>query len=223
MNIVYAVTENYIDKIKPSLKSLLEFNPKARVFLVTETDDVDLPVEVININGQTWFPKNSPNYANMFTYINLIKVCYPEILNVNKVIHLDADTIINGSLEPMWKTNVTGKWIAAVPEYAGWYKPFGDKYYNMGVALINLAQMRKDNIQETLVKYLNSFRQPWADQDAWNKFAIEQDKAVALPVKYNECFATGYTKEPVIIHYCGITDWWTNGNISRGEYLARYR
>lgn len=222
MNIVYTVTADFIDKIKPSLASLLEHDPKARVFLITEVDDVDLPVEVINISGQTWFGKRGVNYGNMFTYINLLKVCYPEILPVNKVIHLDADTIVCGSLEPMWKTNVTGKWFAAVPEYKGKYKPFGETYYNMGVALINLAQMRKDGIQDSMVEYLNKVKQPWADQDAWNKYALEQDKAVALPVEYNECFATGYTEEPVIVHYCGIGNWWTNKVMNRREYLERY-
>lgn len=223
MNVVYAITNNYVDKVRPSLASLKASNPKARVFVVTDAPKLDLDgVEVIDISDQEWFPKTGINYFNQFTYINLLKVCYPSLLKVNKVIHLDADTIINKPLDQLWKVDVTGKWFAAVQEKLGWYKPFGDVYYNMGVALINLAQMRKDKIEPVMVDYLNTVSQQWADQDAWNKYAIEQDKAVDLDLPYNECFATGYTDEPIIVHYCSISDWFTNRNIGRREYLDRW-
>lgn len=228
MNIVYCVTKNYIERCIPSIKSLINYNPKARIFIVTECSEspVELPckAEIIDISNQDYFtPANCINYGNMFTYVNLLKVCYSDLLPVNKVIHMDADTIINDSLDPFWKTDIAGKWFAAVPEYTGKYKPFGNHYYNMGIALINLQQMRKDKIQPAMIDYLCSVKQPWADQDAWNKYSLEQDKAVAVDVRYNECFATGYTKDPAIIHYCGIKDWYTNRNINRIEYLDKYR
>ena len=225
MNIVYAFTANYTPKAIPSLKSLYEHNPKARVFIATEADDLGIPfpVEYINISKQEWFtPENCVNYHNQFTYINLLKVCYADLLPVNKVIHLDADTIICDSLEELWKTDVKGKWFAACPEYRGRYKPFGDTYYNMGVALINLQQIRKDGIQDKMVEYLCSKRQPYADQDAWNIYAIEQDKAVAFPIRYNECFATGETDNPAIVHYCGYISWYEAQDLPRRRYLNKY-
>lgn len=224
MNIVYAFTADYAPKAFPSMRSLKEHNPKAKVFVVTEADELDLPIEaeIINIKDQTWFPRTGVNYHNQFTYINLLKVVYPTLLPVNKVIHLDCDTIITESLDPLWKTDIKGKWFAACPEYKGRYHPFGEMYYNMGVALINLAQMRKDNIEGSMVNYLNTVKQPYADQDAWNKYAIEQDKAVALPIRFNECFATGSTDNPAIVHYCGYTSWYEAENIPRRSYLEKY-
>ena len=224
MNIVYALTSDYICKAIPSMTSLLEHNPKAKIYLLTEQDDVDLPfdVNVINITNQKWFSPKDPNYFNMFTYINLLKVCYASILPCNKVIHLDADTIICDSLEPLWKTDIKGKWFAACPEHKGQYKPFGDLYYNMGVALINLAQIRKDGIEARMVEYLNSVPQPWADQDAWNIYAIEQDMAVPIDVRFNESHMTGMTNNPAIVHYCGLRDWYENKFIPRREYLDKY-
>lgn len=227
MNVVYALTRNVYHYILPSMKSLAEHNPKARVFVLAEDDELpfSLPMkaEVINVSGQEWFPKDGVNYYNAFSYINLLKVCYPLILPVKKVIHIDADTIICDSLEEMWKTDVSGKWVAACMEEKSTYKPFGKLYYNMGVALINLEQMRKDKIIPTLVEYLNTVKQPWADQDAWNKYGLEQDKFVRLATRWNECFATGYTDDPAIVHYCGMHDWWTRRKMYRKEYLERYR
>lgn len=222
MNIVYAMTRNVYHMILPSLRSLAETNPDANIYILAEDDKLPFEhnAEVINVSGQQWFPKNGVNYYNMFTYINLLKVVYQEILDVDRVIHLDIDTIICDDLTPMWETDVTGKWFAACPEYLGGYKPFGDLYYNMGVALINLEQMRKDNAAGELVEYLNTVKQPWADQDAWN---IHLDKAVKLDVRFNESCKTGETDNPAIVHYCSIGDWYTNKSIHRASYLNKYR
>ena len=225
MNIVYMLTLDFVEKAVPSMKSVLRHNPKAKIYLLTQADEVDIeiPVTVVNISDRHDFD-NSVNLKNNFGgHINLLKVCLPDILSLNKVLWLDADTIVCKSLEPLWKTNLTGKWVAAVPEYRGRYHPFGDKYYNMGVALLNLLQLRKDNIMPEMVEYLNVIKQPFADQDAWNKYGIEQDKFVELPIEYNENFATGETDDPVIVHYCGFRDWWDRQDLKRGEYLNEYK
>lgn len=223
INVVYCVTKNYIEKIKPSIKSLREFN-QANIYLVTETDQCDIDgVHVIDIRAQEYFKPNSINYHNFFTYIGLLKVCYQSLLKCDKVIHLDADTIINDSLLDMWTTDLNGKWYGMVEESKGKYKPFGEKYYNAGVMLINLKQLRKDNIQERMVEYLNTVRQPWCEQDAFNKFGLELGKIVDLPVRFNENMMTGTTDHPAIVHYCAISNWWDNRSMPRAEYLSRYR
>lgn len=224
MNIVYAMTRNVYEWIIPSLKSLQETNPKAKVFILCEDDKIDsLPMDCtfINVSDQKYFPEWGVNYHNSFTYINLLKVCYPSLLKCNKVIHLDIDTIVCDSLEGLWKTDVTGKWVAAVPEYKGRYKPFGDTYYNMGVALLNLAQMRKDGCEKDMAEYLNTVRQPYADQDAWHKFGLP-DKFAVADLRYNESTITGMTDNPAIIHYCGYTHWYNNPMLPRAAYQMKY-
>ena len=228
MNIVYALTANFIDKAIPSMRSVLEHNPKAKIYLLTEYDAVDIgiPVKVVNVSGQGYFlPRSCVNLPNNFGgAINLLKVCYPDLLpKLQKVIHLDADTIITGPLEELWKTDLTGKWLAAVREDRGHYHPFGEAYYNMGVCLLNLAQLRKDGAVPKMVEYLNVIKQPFADQDAWNIYAIEQDKVAELALRYNENNMTGMTFNPAIVHYCGVTDWWSNPYMYRHEYLERYK
>lgn len=227
MNIVYALTKNVYHKLIPSVRSLVEHNPDAKTYILAEDNEIPgLPCDatIINVSNQQWFPRSGVNYFNQFKYINLLKVRYPTYLSeLDKVIHLDIDTIIVDNLQGMWDTDVDGKWFAAVPEYKGTYRPFGNMYYNMGIALINLEQMRKDNIESTMTQYLNDVPQPWADQDAWNKYAIEQDKAAVLDIRYNENKMTGYTDNPAIVHYCSISNWWEDRGIYRHEFLDRYR
>jgi len=224
MNIVYCVTANYLDKIKPSIRSVREHN-KCNIYVVTETDEVDIPdVKVINISGQEWFtPLNCVNYSNMFTYIGLLKVCYQSLLPCDKVIHLDADTIVCDSLKPFWNTDLNGKWFGMCREYRGHYRPFGEVYYNAGVYLANLKQLRKDNIQDAMVDYLRRVRQPWCEQDAFNIYGIAEDMIVETDIRYNENQLTGFTNDPAIIHYAGITNWWGNRSMYRWEFLERYK
>lgn len=228
MNVVYALTRNVYEWLLPSIKSLAEYNPKARVFILCEDDSLplDLPVdvEIINVSEQEFVPDIGANRSKAFGgYINHLKVCYSSLLPVNKVIHLDIDTIVCDSLDGLWKTDVSGKWFAAVPESQKWYKPFGDRYYNMGVALFNLAQLRKDNVRDDMIKYLMTTNQPFADQNAWNKFGTEQSKISRLDLRYNESRVTGTTDNPAVVHFCSYPDWWTNKKLPRKEYLDRYR
>ena len=231
MNIVYALTRNVYEWLLPSMRSLAEHHPDAKVYILCEDDEfpIDLPMDakIINISDQHMFD-NSVNIKNRFGgYINLLKVYYPTLLpRLNKVIHLDLDTIVCDSLNPFWKIDLKDKWIAAVPEYSARHprlKLYGDVYYNAGVMLINLQQMRKDKIEDTMAKFLNEVPQPFADQDAWNKYGIEQDKIVVAPERFNECMSTRYTNNPAIVHFCAIPDWYTNRYMIRHEYLEKYK
>ena len=224
MNIVYTLTRNVYEWILPSIRSLAEHNPDARVFILCEDDALPfaLPkfrrIKVINISGQKFFPDIAAHRTEVFGgYINHLKVYYPEILPCAKVIHLDIDTVITDSLRDLWETNVDGKWFAAVPESQTWYRPYGDTYYNMGVALINLHQMREDGISPVMGEYLLTSGRPFADQDAWNRFG----HGTRLDLRYNESMVTGKTDNPAIIHYCAIPDWWSNKKMDRWEYLAK--
>lgn len=224
MNVVYSLTRNVYDWLLPSIRSLAKYNPSARVFILTEYDELpfDLPIkaEVINISGQKYFPNIAEHRSEEFGgYINHLKLWYSDLLPVNKVIHLDIDTIICDKLDGLWKTDVNGKWFAAVPESQTWYRPFGDKYFNMGVALFNLQQIRKDKKQQEMTDFLLTTNQPYADQNAWNKFG----KPAILDLRYNESRVTGYTDNPAIVHFCAIPDWWTNKKMFRREYLEEYR
>ena len=228
MNIVYAMTRNIYEWILPSIRSLAEHNPDARVFILCEDDALpfDLPIqaEIINVTDQSVFPSIGEHRTEAFGgFINHLKVCYSSILPCHRVIHLDVDTIICDSLEGLWDTDVAGKWFAAVPESQRWYRPFGRYYYNMGVALINLSQMRTDGAEFFMTDYLLTTNQPFADQNAWNKFGSEFNKAARLDLRYNESKVTGKTAHPAIIHYCAIPDWWTNRKMDRVEYLDKYR
>ena len=225
MYVLYGATRKLYPQLKGAIRSLLDHNKVTKLFVYAEDDELPFEIpckhEVINVSGQTYFKPDGPNMSSIFTYMAMMRICSPDLLKVNKVIWLDVDTIVCDSLEPIWKIDLKDKYIAWCPERFGTYRPFGPMYYNAGVCVLNLAQMRKDKVVETAVEMLNTQKFFCTDQCVMNLLALP-DKSADIDVRYNESFCCGETTNPAVVHYAGTVNWFENRNIHRWEYLAKY-
>ena len=97
-----------------------------------------------------------------------------------------------------------------------------DVYYNIGICMFNLDQMREDNAQEQMVEWINSIKAGAVEQDALNVFGAMRGKAVAIGQRYNENFACGFTDNPAVMHYLGWADKDCD-QLPRLEYKKHYR
>jgi lipopolysaccharide biosynthesis glycosyltransferase len=230
MIVVYAASRNLYLWLPMAYMSLLKHNPEAAVVCLIEDDE--LPYEVpgnvgtVNVSGQEWFGEDCPNIRTSFTYLSLMRVCYTKLFpGYDKVIQLDVDTIVTDSLMPIWKIDMDGKYFAAVPEHLSHWKPYGKDYRNVGVCVFNLKQMREDGVDDELIHFLNTNKVPYIDQDALNWLNAKKggDKALTLGVRYNECFVTGETLRPAVVHAAGTRNWFSNLDEQyRGSYWKPY-
>ena len=108
------------------------------------------------------------------------RIHLPELLpNVERVLYLDADLIALDSLEPLWETDLKGNYVAAVTNVFGPWDvdypaklglPSPESYFNTGVLLMDLDEMRADNcttaLRECALEHGEAFWFP--DQDAMN-------------------------------------------------------
>ena len=108
------------------------------------------------------------------------RIFLPRLLpDVERILYLDADLIVVDTLAPLWELDLAGYWVGAVtnvfqdnhlhrPAELGLAGP--EVYFNAGVLLMNLAQMREDGRTEALLEYgvENAERLEWRDQDALN-------------------------------------------------------
>lgn len=142
---------------------------------------------------------------------------------LDKILYLDCDIVVLGSLKEMYEADLSGKYAAMVPDVESENEaerlglPF---YCNAGVMLINLAKWREDNIEEKLFDYTEKSKEKilWQDQDVIN--AVLKDKIKVLPRKWNFQFFQYdparyeglYEKyyEYTIIHFAGRFKPWTN-------------
>jgi len=108
------------------------------------------------------------------------RIFLPELLpDVERVLYLDSDLIAMDSLVPLWETDVTGCYLAAVTnvfQHNHLHRPAGlglsgpAAYFNAGVILMNLDLLRRERQTEALLAYAteNADRLEWRDQDTLN-------------------------------------------------------
>lgn len=107
------------------------------------------------------------------------RIFLPELLpDVDKLLYLDADTIVVDSIEPLWATDLTDHYVAAVTnvfqaDHLHHPKTLGLEprvYFNTGVLLMNLELMRRDGCTGALRDYALTHRDQLAfpEQDAMN-------------------------------------------------------
>jgi lipopolysaccharide biosynthesis glycosyltransferase len=250
MHIAFGVDDKYVMPLGVLIKSILLTNPQQKIVFHVLAEKLSaknkkllselcasssVHISFYNITRQDIgrFNKYSFDYAgSITTYFRLL---LPELLpEVNKVLYLDSDILVVGSLTGLWKTDLAGQAAAAVIDYA-----LGDDvhkyniteyklkngYYNAGVLLLNLTYWRKNAIGIKLMTALcrNESKYTHADQDVINHVLKNVIKQV--PAKYNcmliaaqleDCqirkerykdILAGYL-HPVIIHFAGAQPWY---------------
>ena len=192
--------------ILPSLKSLLANNDIDTVYLITEDDDIGfwLPdnVKIINVSGQQYIKKTSPNYYTNFTWMVMIRLALPFILAEEKrVLSLDLDTIIQSNIEELWDLPMDDKYVAGAIENQ-LSKHHGYSYINCGVMFMNLEKFRDGKAQEIL-DLLNTRRYVYNEQDCMNEQVTEEQKLILSPAFNYGFFNQGAMCLPRIIHFAG--------------------
>ena len=175
---VYSGTRNLYPAMVTAAKSLTKNSNVEKIYFLIEDDSFpeELPshIETINVSSQAYFPKNGANFRTHFTYMSLLRVCYTKLFpKLDKVLQLDVDTLVVDDISSLWDIDLNGKMFAAVEEYHSSYKPYGPKYYNIGVAMFNLTQIRKERADDFSIGFLNCTATPYIDQDAWNHFLTD--------------------------------------------------
>lgn len=182
MNIVYSSSDSYAPIAGVSLYSLLKNNKQCKelsVFIIdnniseknkekftTLCAEFNRPLYFVPIADIEKLTGTSIDIGrwNISTFGRLFEASLlPEW--VEKVIHVDCDTMIMSSLEPLWNTDMTGKTVAGALECIGdnykteiGLKP-EDTYINAGNIMLNLKKSertaQKKNLRNTFPHILN--------------------------------------------------------------------
>ena len=178
----------------------------------------------------------------------LFRLLLPEILpTVDRLIYLDADLVITGSLRPLWETPLGENQLAAVRD-AGTPFPAGplgtnwqglglraaDPYFNSGMLLMATRSWRETGVSARAREVLQGSAARWGDQDALN--VALRGKWLELSRKWNlqtpdaeqRSLAWALWRDdveqaverPIIIHYTERNKPWHSGN--RHPFAARW-
>ena len=199
---VYAGTRNLYHKMAVAAKSLTAHTRMDKIVFLTEDDTFPewLPdiVEIKNVSGQTWFRPDGPNFVSHWTWMTMMRVVIPWLLpDEDMALSLDVDTIVTDDVGSLFDTDLGDNVIGMVEEPTRSKNPF--KYFNMGVALMDIPAMNGWGIVSELVETLNKRKLDFIDQDAVNMRC--QGRILPISPIWNSC---QFTREPLdarIIHF----------------------
>ena len=210
--VVYAATRNLYKNVLACMNSALLNGNIDEVCLLIEDDQFPTPlpenVYTINVSGQSWFDRNGPNATKRWTYMVLMKAALSKLFPwYDKVLFLDCDTIVAHDLSVLWEIDLTGNYYAAVPQRNdGRYGAFTTgPYFNTGVLMCNLAELRVDEKDNELIAALNAQNFEFCEQDAIVRLC--QYRIYPLLGRYNVCKFTVPDTETYILHFAANGGW----------------
>ena len=176
MNILYTLNNKFVPQVAAGICSVCENNKnveKIKFYLISDKITEENKKKLVGLGEKYSRKIEIKELGNIKDYIDfefdttgwnqivlarlIIDKFLPE--EIEKVLYLDGDTIVRGSLEELWNTNLENKTIGASIE------PTMDKkrkinlgletkpYYNAGVLLINLKRWRQQKSGKIILDY----------------------------------------------------------------------
>ncbi len=134
-----------------------------------------------------------PRDASHVSTAALYKFNLPDIAaSEDKLLYLDCDIIIKGSLADIYDTDISAGYAAVVKDIGAEVFPshYNERlgishsaYFNSGVMLLNLKRLRDDGIPSKLLEYRLKEKNHYMDQDAFN--VIFRERVKYLPFYCN--------------------------------------
>jgi lipopolysaccharide biosynthesis glycosyltransferase len=185
MHIFTAGNSNYILGLAALLKSI-DLNvsksgqEQVKISIVSTGLDPQQKEQLQNCcKYQIEWPEFQSNYDQLLslsgsklTYVRLEPRKYTK--ETERLIWLDSDTIVLGSLEPLWNLDLETMAIAAAPNVWGNPNNSQDRnlYLNAGVLVYNMKLWEEEQLSEKLME--NARSNLWVDYDqgAFNSFLV---------------------------------------------------
>lgn len=247
INIVFASDNNYAQHTAVAMASVLvntKVPQKIQFYLIDDEIQQENKEKIIktvqNLGGNIEFIKiKNSRLEDCYVSGELSRASYfrLDIANIldesiEKIIYLDCDLLVYDDIEKMWQLDMGGKPVAATCDLGIMASarvrkqknkfiglPFDAPYFNAGVLIMDLKKWRDGNYAEAIIDLATQNKYPNHDQDALNKFFMNNWQEIPLrwdviPPVFN-LFLKILTKpdlrkkaieaklNPAIFHYAG--------------------
>lgn len=247
INIVFASDNNYAQHTAVAMASVLvntKVPQKIQFYLIDDEIQQENKEKIIktvqNLGGNIEFIKiKNSKLEDCYVSGELSRASYfrLDIANIldesiEKIIYLDCDLLVYDDIEKMWQLDMGGKPVAATCDLGIMASarvrkqknkfiglPFDAPYFNAGVLMMDLKKWRDDNYAEAIIALATQNKYPNHDQDALNKFFMNNWQEIPLrwdviPPVFNLFFkiltkpdlrkkAIEAKLNPAIFHYAG--------------------
>ena len=210
VKVVFAVDDRYIPFLAVAIESLVEHSSKDNYYLIkilhTDVSSENkkkiekykadnISIEFVDLNYYLQKVKDKLYTRDYYTNTTYFRLFLPELYpQYNKVLYLDSDIVILDDIANLYNINMGDNLVAAAPDdIIQSNKVFQDyvekvvgvsdykHYFNAGVLLMNLDQLRKFNFQEKFVYLLSTIKFSVAqDQDYLNRLCKGRVKLLSV-------------------------------------------
>ena len=251
--IFFAVDDVYIPFLAVALESLIDNSSKDYYYSVKvlhtnvseenrnkiykyKRENVD--VEFVDLNYYIERVKDKLYTRDYYTKSTYFRLFVPDLYpQYSKALYLDSDITIVGDIAELYNTEMGNNLVAGIPDGAvqtiDTFKEYVEKfvgvrdyneYFNAGILLMNLAELRKFRFQEKFLYLLEKVKYTVAqDQDYLNRLCKGRVKIVdkvwnAMPMP-----ELGIPAEDVkLVHYNLNAKPWHYDNILYQEFFWKY-
>ena len=202
--VVFMGDQRIYDQMAVACKSLLCHTPVDHVYFLIDTpsypDTLPDIISTVNVHYQSYFYVPGPNYHPHYGYMTLMRAALSKVFpSEDIVLLLDPDTIVFQDISPIWDYDISNYYFAAVEETRN-NDHKKHPYFNAGVMLLNLAKLRNDQLDDTIIRTINTVPYKHLEQDVLN-FVCDKH-ILSLPSTYNYSFVSQLMSgEPAIRHF----------------------
>lgn len=251
--IFFAIDDRYIPFLGVTLRSLIDNSSKENNYSIKilytdvskenkskikQYEKENVSIEFVDLTEQLKQIEDklyTRNYFSNTTYYRLfLPDLYPEY---DKALYIDSDTIILGDIAELYNEDIGDNLIAGVPDGAvqtiDIFKDYVEKvvgvadynnYFNAGVILMNLNELRKYKFQEKFMYLLEKVRYEVAqDQDYLNRLC--KGRVKILDSAWNTMPIMGEKEDKSkikLIHFnLGFKPWFSD-DVPYQEYFWKY-
>ena len=206
--VVLATDNNYAPHAAVAILSALDMSthPELLHFYVMESGNLNARnkelisqvaqsrggrVEYISLDARqlAWLPTNR-RHISIVTYYRLVMHDFLP-MDVERVIYIDSDVVVTDSLEKLWDIDLCKNPVGASPDEGGVLQrrrlrlPLSHTYFNAGVMVFDLRQIRQMNLVEEVQQAFrrNAEYITLQDQDLLN--IVFCNRTFSLPLRWN--------------------------------------
>ncbi len=249
--VFFAVDNGYIPFLGVALKSLIDNTSKENKYaikiLYTSVSDENkarikkyekenISIEFVDLNKQLEEIKEKLYTRNYFSNTTYYRLFIPELYpQYDKVVYIDSDTICLADIVDLYNVDMGDNLIAAVSDGAVQsieiFQDYVERvvgvvdynnYFNAGVIVMNLKELRKYKFQEKFIYMLGKIRFEVAqDQDYLNRLC--KGRVKILDYEWNRMPVMGKRDGDInLIHYnLGAKPWYFD-DVLYQEYFWKY-
>lgn len=219
INIAFAIDAKYIPHLETLIKSICYYNKNVNFYVLHN----DIPQEWFE-GIQFKLEKMGYNLFSIRIYDDIFKdyktlehisssssyyrLMIPKLINQDRVLYLDSDIIVNGSLSDFYYSDLNGAPVGVVKDYGmGEHFPFpyldasvSRNYFNSGVLLIDCAKWRNEGLVNTLLQTVEEYGDQvlYGDQCILN-IIYEKRQNIIVSLKMLRCNILKKLNESVVL------------------------